>query len=359
MSTPARSRPGGHAVGLPAGVYLGNIPRRFIAFVVDLVPVCVLLGAGVVAGSAGPWWLGLLVELIGLGWLLLLWWMLAVRAATVGMRLARIQLVGMHDGRPVGWLRALLRGVITGVLTSTVAGMIILAIMMLRHQRRQGWHDRAVDAVVIEERSLAPRMPAREERAPMATGPGADPQQISSAPPYPALPEAGPEVYGPASSRTDDHGFHQEIPSPPSSQPTVEQQAPGPVEPVDPVVHPASSPPEQSPLNQRWSATFDDGRVINIQHVILVGRNPRPRPGEDGAELIKITDGTRTISKTHLALSVDGHGVIVTDRGSTNGTAVIDPDGVYQLLTAVSPMRISMPGCLVAFGRHHLRIGQE
>jgi pSer/pThr/pTyr-binding forkhead associated (FHA) protein len=38
--------------------------------------------------------------------------------------------------------------------------------------------------------------------------------------------------------------------------------------------------------------------------------------------LIKVADETRTVSKSHLALGVDGNGMYVIDRGSTNGSTV-------------------------------------
>ena len=51
-----------------------------------------------------------------LGWAVLLWYMLAVRAATPGMRLMKLQLVGFLDGRPIGWGRVLLRAVVFWLL---------------------------------------------------------------------------------------------------------------------------------------------------------------------------------------------------------------------------------------------------
>ena len=37
-----------------------------------------------------------------------------------------------------------------------------------------------------------------------------------------------------------------------------------------------------------------------------------------------------TISRTHLAVGADARGAYVTDRGSTNGTALVLPDGSYE-----------------------------
>ena len=50
---------------------------------------------------------------------------------------------------------------------------------------------------------------------------------------------------------------------------------------------------------------LDDGRRLTVDRLVLLGRNPRPAPGEEDAQLIKIADETRTVSKLHLAIGVD------------------------------------------------------
>jgi hypothetical protein len=114
--------------------------------------------------------------------------------------------------------------------------------------------------------------------------------------------------------------------------------------------------PTPPPPNQGWYAVLDDDQELPITRLILFGRNPQPRPGEEDALLVKVVDEARTVSKTHLALFVDSRGVLVADRGSTNGSAVTDPYGIYQLLTADEPVRLPTEGYLVSFGNHQLRI---
>lgn len=351
MATPAVSPPGGHAIGLPTGVVIGSIGRRLTAFVVDVVLVYVALGIGALTVFGGPWWVWRLVDLLCLTWLLLLWWMLATRAATVGMRLARVQLVGMHDGRPVGWLRALLRGLILGALTATVIGVIIMVILMLGHIRRQGWHDLAVDGVVIKERSLAPaRVPADPTGSANVNSAASSGQLTAEADADQSASISESDAPAPADPplRRDDPPDQPETPEP-SGTVDADQANSNSV---------AASQPSPPP-NQGWVAVVDDGREFSIQHLILVGRNPRPRPGEDNPELITISDQERTISKTHVGIDVDARGVIITDRGSTNGTAITDPDGVYRLLTAGETVHLLTPDYLVWFGNHHMRIGRR
>jgi uncharacterized RDD family membrane protein YckC len=46
--------------------------------------------------------------------------------------------------------------VIFWLLSATGIGLILLLVFLVLHPRKQGWHDRAVNAVVIKERVLAP-----------------------------------------------------------------------------------------------------------------------------------------------------------------------------------------------------------
>jgi hypothetical protein len=78
----------------------------------------------------------------------------------------------------------------------------------------------------------------------------------------------------------------------------------------------------RSPYLQEWSILLDDGRRLALDGLILLGRNPQPNAGEEDAQLIKIADETRTVSKSHLAIGLDAGGVYVVDRGSTNGSTV-------------------------------------
>jgi uncharacterized RDD family membrane protein YckC len=101
----------------------------------------------------------------------------------------------------------------------------------------------------------------------------------------------------------------------------------------------------------------DDGQDIQLGGSVLLGRNPAPQPGEFVEQLLPVTDPGRSISKTHLHLRVDGDGVWVTDRNSTNGSAVTTPDG---LQTRLHPGEASFvrPGSTVHFGDRSFHLGQ-
>ena len=75
-----------------------------------------------------------------------------------------------------------------------------------------------------------------------------------------------------------------------------------------------------------------DGRRLELTIPHLVGRNPTPRPDEPDAARVSVSDAL--LSKTHLGVGATGSLVWVEDRGSTNGTSVVDASGVSTTLTA-------------------------
>jgi uncharacterized RDD family membrane protein YckC len=102
---------------------------------------------------------------------------------------------------------------------------------------------------------------------------------------------------------------------------------------------------------------LDDGRDFQLDRNVLVGRNPVGQAGEQHAQLLAVDDPGRSISKTHLHVLTDGAGVWVTDRNSTNGSAVTTPDGLRTPLQPGVPAFVS-PGSTVHFGDRSFHLGQ-
>ncbi|MDJ0319706.1 RDD family protein [Pseudarthrobacter sp. PS3-L1] len=102
---------------------------------------------------------------------------------------------------------------------------------------------------------------------------------------------------------------------------------------------------------------LDDGRDFQLDQSVLLGRNPVAQGGERQAMLLAVADPGRSISKTHLHLLTDGAGVWVTDRNSTNGSAIGTPDGVRIPLQPGVPSFVS-PGSTVHFGDRSFLLGQ-
>ena len=100
---------------------------------------------------------------------------------------------------------------------------------------------------------------------------------------------------------------------------------------------------------------LDDGRRIAVQGLVLLGRNPQPKVGEEDAQLIKIADETRTVSKSHLAVGVDAGGIYIVDRGSTNGSTVSTTNGMSSRCRAGEMVRVG-DGAIVSIGDHWIEI---
>lgn len=107
--------------------------------------------------------------------------------------------------------------------------------------------------------------------------------------------------------------------------------------------------------DQGWLIALDGGRTVKVEGLVLIGRNPQPRAGEENAELVAVGESARTVSKTHLAVGVDQRGVWVSDRGSTNGSAIANPSGEYEPCQPGEIVRVR-EGQIITFGEHRLEI---
>ncbi|WP_343994734.1 FHA domain-containing protein [Nocardioides dubius] len=90
----------------------------------------------------------------------------------------------------------------------------------------------------------------------------------------------------------------------------------------------------------------------------LVGRSPEGRPGEPVRHAVALPSQDMSLSKTHAQFHLAGDGaLVVTDRGSTNGSILIR-QGVSRDLTAGRPFTL-LPGDRVLFGDRAATVGQE
>lgn len=87
----------------------------------------------------------------------------------------------------------------------------------------------------------------------------------------------------------------------------------------------------------------------------LLGRDPEPEPGEEPAVLLTVDDPQLSVSKTHLSLTFDGVAVWICDRGSTNGTTLVTPQGV-RLRCAPGDVVRAEPGSVVFLGERRLEV---
>ncbi|GAA4656572.1 RDD family protein [Arthrobacter cryoconiti] len=103
--------------------------------------------------------------------------------------------------------------------------------------------------------------------------------------------------------------------------------------------------------------TFDDGGTENIGTVALIGRNPAGYDGEMIERLVSVQDSSRSVSKTHLHVRVSNEGLWVTDRNSTNGSAITHQDGARVPLPGGTPL-LAEPGARVHFGDRSFVVGR-
>jgi uncharacterized RDD family membrane protein YckC len=431
MESPVQGRPN-RETGLPPGVEAGPLGKRFVAFLINIalpvvVSIAVLFLLPTTSGALRTT-LALVGSAVILGWVIMLWHLLAVRAASPGLRVMKLQLVGFLDGRPIGWGRVLVRALVFWALYITGIGLLIMLIMELRHPRKQGWHDLAATAVMIKERVLAPPVQAARAAGPAQQGPpaqisngsqqlqpngarpamspsygpgegdrspgspvppgslapppaaldappgysGGSPSYVPAgappggpggayggnayATPYPGAPYAPQQPYGPGGEMYSPG--QQGGPVPPSQNGSPSGSSPiyqGTPEQAAPEFADETSVAGRSPYVQEWSILLDDGRRIALDGLVLLGRNPQPKAGEEDAQLIKIADETRTVSKSHLAVGVDAGGVYVVDRGSTNGSTVSTTNGMSARCKAGEMVRVG-EGAIVSIGDHWLEI---
>jgi uncharacterized RDD family membrane protein YckC len=99
---------------------------------------------------------------------------------------------------------------------------------------------------------------------------------------------------------------------------------------------------------------LDTDRRVHVARRTLLGRNPQQDEGA-AAELLRLEDTTRSVSKTHLELLPTAEGLQVVDLRSTNGSALIAPDGSVRELSAGTPATVTA-GWTVQLGERRLTV---
>jgi hypothetical protein len=105
---------------------------------------------------------------------------------------------------------------------------------------------------------------------------------------------------------------------------------------------------------------FDDGAIVDLDHELLVGRNPDRDSEPERAVLRRVKVVGDKVSRSHLEIRYQGWDVLVADCGSTNGTFVVPHPGGQ--VSALEPGRAQLlePGATVYFGsRSFTVVGRE
>ncbi|QEE61725.1 hypothetical protein FVA74_09170 [Salinibacterium sp. dk2585] len=175
--------------------------------------------------------------------------------------------------------------------------------------------------------------------------PGAPPKQVEDAVPSPPVEESS----APASAADAERSSAR----PPEDASPVAPTVPSPGEEPAPIVSsPPVAPPQVSPVasrrpavpsdtddedveatrivhrrgGERFVLQFSTGESVTVYGTGLVGRNPRPEPGEFFDQLVRVLDTGRSVSKTHLEFGQEAGVFWIKDRFSGNGTVLKEPD---------------------------------
>ncbi|MHC9045139.1 RDD family protein [Microbacterium saperdae] len=124
--------------------------------------------------------------------------------------------------------------------------------------------------------------------------------------------------------------------------------------PTPAAASPAAQTAAAAPAGTRAVLILDSGERVEVRGTTLFGRAPAAAAGEGEAQLVRVADDTRSVSKTHLAVMPARRGVFAVDRASTNGSAIIR-DGVETALVAGHPAELRI-GDTVRFGDRLLTV---
>lgn len=324
--------------------------KRLAAKVIDVLPalavwaICLLLASAADSVAALLLWLVAGLVLAG-AYGIWLWGWEATQGKTPGNLALGLRTTN-EAGQVPGWAAVFLRGLILAVAgVVPVAGPAVVLVSNLwdRNGQRQGWHDKVARTLVCD---------VKAGRDPLTTGGLYGPQSFA--------PQPEPQDEPLDDSRREPAYAPVQPPSP--ADWSSAQTAPV---PSSPAPHAAAHPDDdlqatrmaRPAADTAWLAAFDDGSRVQITGSALLGRNPAAAPGEDVAQLIDYADMGRSVSKTHLHLQADPSGLWVTDRNSTNGSAITTPDGVRTALAADSPA-LAVNGSTVHFGDRHFLVGR-
>jgi hypothetical protein len=89
-----------------------------------------------------------------------------------------------------------------------------------------------------------------------------------------------------------------------------------------PVPVAATAPPSPVVANATFVVAFSTGQRLVVDGPVVVGRRPEQAAAEAGSAAFAVTDPERSTSRAHAAFAVVDGQLVVSDKGSGNGTVV-------------------------------------
>ncbi|SJM45040.1 FHA domain-containing protein [Microbacterium sp. JB110] len=118
--------------------------------------------------------------------------------------------------------------------------------------------------------------------------------------------------------------------------------------PAEPVPAPVPSGPSATGSTVP-AFELADGAVVRVTGLGFIGRAPRAPESIPDAILVRVTDGARSLSRTHASFGIDEERLWVQDLGSTNGVSVRHSWGGITPLAPHIPYFL-MPGDVLVLG---------
>ncbi|MEV8253542.1 FHA domain-containing protein [Rhodoglobus sp. NPDC076762] len=100
-----------------------------------------------------------------------------------------------------------------------------------------------------------------------------------------------------------------------------------------------------------WRLTFPDGTQLVLDRTTLIGRDPAANARFPNARLLPVSDPSKSVSKTHVALQVTADSeVLVHDLHSTNGVYVV-ASGAAEIVVSPGSEQLLSSGAQVRLGQ--------
>jgi uncharacterized RDD family membrane protein YckC len=332
---------------MPTGVTIAGLGSRALVTILDLLPLGLLgLLVSLLSGRVGSTVMlvvAIATTLLSLGWAVFLWWGYATRGQSPAARWLRVRVLRLADGHPLGWGAYFLRELVWYATLVLPVVWVVLVVMMIVQPRRRGWHDLAGKSVVV--RAARPVAPAADAR-PIQRTTVASPNMVGL-PTH--LSRSSFTAESPVPEDATDPG-----PAPIAARPDFASEDDVTRTHLAPAGKPLAAP---RTATEGWQLRLDDGRLVAVDGLVLVGRNPRAQASEQ-AQLVQAGVESRMVSKTHLAVGLDHRGLYVMDRGSTNGTAIANAGGQFEPCAPGDPVRVR-EGQIVSFGDRYLEVRRQ
>lgn len=335
-----------------------SLDRRFYAYALDRLVAWPLLALAAWFGwglaTDGSWLPGLALVLgVGLLVTVVLGLLVGLRGGTPGKAVLGLRVVGVETGQPLGAGPGVLRTLVLALAGLPTLGLGVATLAQTAvldpGRRRRGWHDRLTGAVVVDVRPAAERGP--DDLAPAA------PQQVVNLTAMRLAPPAARATQPPAPTPARRaEPAPEPVPAPaaapaPTGETDLERTQ---VRGIPAVGRHAAAP--SAPAG--WQVAFDSGEQLVVDGVALLGRRPEGRPGEAVHHLVPLRSEDMSVSKTHAQLHVSADGsLVVTDRGSTNGSALLR-SGVARELPPGKPTTL-LDGDVVRFGDRSMTVSRQ